>query len=732
MRQRSGCMAVSIIMLISGLTHSTKAEILRVDPEDPSVYATIDAAVHAADEGDTIRVADGVYYLGPAHGAAIDISKSLVLQSEGGPRQCIIEAKAEYGAFDIRRTVLTVTIEGFTVKGCTRSEGAALNSRSAGELIVQNCYFEGNAADRDDGGAVYLARGKTVFSGCTFVANSARDDAGAIACSEGADLLLEDCVFSNNTCQDNGGAVFCRDGILTLRGCAFYGNRTDSNGGACYLRDSKSDFLNCLFSGNEAGNDEGAIHDREGIANIVHCTVNANQALRNGGGFSATSIGAIYVYGSILRGNRDANGQGPTAQLAQRESIVAYNCIQNWPAQETILTQTPIFRDADGPDNVTGTPDDDLRLQAGSTCIDASSLTSVSWPFMVDYDHNGRLIGTAVDLGAFEYGAVPVNWANEAATQWTPIVVSEVLTHSPNGPDWIELHNRSEQSICLGGWMLADRQYTSFDGRDPNSLRSDVFVFESNTWIDPNAYVVVSQAESLNFALRGGGERLWLWSGLEGVPTGYEQGRWLRAAPSRVSLIRHVNSQGYVDYVSSEINTPGTVNAAPAVGPIVISEIKHDRSRDPLQYIELLNISAESLTVFQPNIVYHLEGSITYTYDGDTPVILAPNQRLVITNHPDFLPIQYDVPDDVAVLGPFLGELPDRGGEVSFIGIARRVVMDEVIYNVGPQLYTEDWDDFWDNWDDTSDRHDSLQRIDEHAYANEPKNWIQSAPTPGY
>jgi predicted outer membrane repeat protein len=732
MRRLMGTAVAGVVLVVCAWSGGAGAAVLRVDPNDPNAYATIGAAVHAAAEGDTVQVADGVYYIDSEVGGAIYIFASLVVQSEGGPQHCTIEAKAGNGAFHIQPAAVAVSIEGFTFKGLACDEGAAIHSQCAGSLTVRNCHFQGNVSEREDGGAVYLERGTAVFSGCTFIDNAAQDDGGAIACGAEVDLLLEDCTFISNSCQDNGGAVFCRDGTLTLRRCGFFGNRADSNGGACYMRDTKSGFLNCLFSGNEAGNDGGAIYGRQGFTNIVHCTVSANRADRHGGGLSSTNVWSIYVYGSILWGNQDCNALGQTAQLANTENIVAYSCIQGWAAQDTILTHAPIFKDADGPDNVIGTPDDDLRLQAGSMCIDASSLTSVSWPFMVDYNRNDRLVGAAVDIGAFEYGAAPANWVDEAATQWTPIVVSEVLTNSPNSPDWIELHNRSKQPICIGGWMLADRQYTSFDGRDPNSLRPDVFVFEPNTWIDPNGFIVLSQAESLNFALNAGGERLWLWSGLEGVPTGYERGRWLRAAAPNVSLIRHVNSQGYVDYVSSKINTPGTVNAPPAVGPIVISEIKYDTFHSPLQYIELLNISAESITVFQPNIDPHLRGSITYTYDGDTPVILAPNQRLVITNHPDLLPIQYNIPDDVRVLGPFLGELPDCGGEVSFIGIAGRVVVDEVIYNVGPNLYTEDWGNFWRNWDDASDRHDSLQRIDTHAYANEPENWIKSAPTPGY
>jgi len=88
----------------------------------------------------------------------------------------------------------------------------------------------------------------------------------------------------------------------------------------------------------------------------------------------------------------------------------------------------PLFVDADGPDDIPGTEDDDLRLLPGSPCIDAGDNTAVpadtadldgdgdtTEPVPLDLDGNPRIMddpstvdtgnGTPpiVDMGACEY-----------------------------------------------------------------------------------------------------------------------------------------------------------------------------------------------------------------------------------------------------------------------------------------------------------------------------------------
>ncbi|MCP4450935.1 MAG: right-handed parallel beta-helix repeat-containing protein, partial [Planctomycetes bacterium] len=65
-----------------------------------------------------------------------------------------------------------------------------------------------------------------------------------------------------------------------------------------------------------------------------------------------------------------------------------------------------MFVDADGPDDVFGTPDDDFRLLPGSPCIDAGF--NETDPNLADTDLAGlpRIINATVDIGAHEFEGI--------------------------------------------------------------------------------------------------------------------------------------------------------------------------------------------------------------------------------------------------------------------------------------------------------------------------------------
>ncbi len=90
--------------------------------------------------------------------------------------------------------------------------------------------------------------------------------------------------------------------------------------------------------------------------------------------------------------------------------------VQNWSSGGTgNISDDPRFIDANGPDNISGTFDDNLTLASDSPAIDAGDNTALpadtydldndgntSEPIPVDLAGNSRIIGQAVDLGAYE------------------------------------------------------------------------------------------------------------------------------------------------------------------------------------------------------------------------------------------------------------------------------------------------------------------------------------------
>ncbi|MHC4088052.1 MAG: LamG-like jellyroll fold domain-containing protein, partial [Planctomycetota bacterium] len=70
------------------------------------------------------------------------------------------------------------------------------------------------------------------------------------------------------------------------------------------------------------------------------------------------------------------------------------------------------------------------------------------------------------------------------------VVINEVMAHSNTGPDWIELHNTTNDTINIGGWYLSD------DNRDePNLMK---YRIANGTTIASNDYLVFYQDTDFN------------------------------------------------------------------------------------------------------------------------------------------------------------------------------------------------------------------------------------------
>ncbi|UCG59434.1 MAG: lamin tail domain-containing protein, partial [Phycisphaerales bacterium] len=144
------------------------------------------------------------------------------------------------------------------------------------------------------------------------------------------------------------------------------------------------------------------------------------------------------------------------------------------------------------------------------------------------------------------------------------VVINEILAHShAAAPDWIELHNTTDHTINIGGWFLSDddadlRKYEIADGKS----------------IPAHGYVVFTEdvhfgggAARVPFGLSENGETLYLHSGRDGELTGYSEQEKFGASQTGVAFGRYEKSTGTYNFVAMSVNTPGSANAYPKVGP---------------------------------------------------------------------------------------------------------------------------------------------------------------------
>ncbi len=318
--------------------------------------------------------------------------------------------------------------------------GGMYNKGSGSSPAVTNCTFTGNWADYDGGGMYNLYSNPTV-TGCIFTGNSARYDAGGMYNRTNSPTVTG-CTFSGNSANWDGGGMFnWHSSSPTVTNCTFTDNSADHGGGIYNYTFSNPTVTNCKFIGNSARYG-GGMDNYKSSPIVTNCSFTSNAANSSGGGMfnwnysSSTATNCTFTDNSadedgggmfngyyssptitncILWGNTAALGGNEIALKSSSTIDVDFCDVQgglagifddlsgntiNWGSGN--IDVDPLFIDADGADNTPGTEDDNLRLQAGSPCIDTGD-NSVVDANSTDLDGNPRIVNGTVDIGAYEF-----------------------------------------------------------------------------------------------------------------------------------------------------------------------------------------------------------------------------------------------------------------------------------------------------------------------------------------
>lgn len=247
------------------------------------------------------------------------------------------------------------------------------------------------AYDRPAGGWGTAVAGAGDVRSCRFRDNYSQTWAGAVFLSGYfRSVTLADCHFENNRCLDGPGAAgFWR--AATVHRCTFIENEGTRGGALEFVMTGGGEqtlVSGSLFVGNDA-QDGGAIlvesyswTDPNAIR-VAGCTLYANSATGLGGGIRAEGELSIQVTNSILWGNADSAGSGELSQVSldnTEEREVSYCCVEGFLTLpgEVSFGVDPGFVDPFGPDLLPGTGDEDLRLAAGSPCVDTGDNARVA------------------------------------------------------------------------------------------------------------------------------------------------------------------------------------------------------------------------------------------------------------------------------------------------------------------------------------------------------------------
>lgn len=343
--------------------------------------------------------------------------------------------------------------------------------------------------------------------------------------------------------------------------------------------------------------------------------------------------------------------------------------------------------------------------------------------------------------GSTEFGGTP----GSAGTQPMGIAINEVLSNPPaDGKDAIELYNPTGESIDVSGWYLSDSS--------DNPLKYQI---PDGTVIGPGDFWVVDETEfngedagDNGFGLSGSlGDDVWLVvaDGASGVSAFVDDVRF-GAAVQGESFGRVPDGSGRLAPMTAV--TLGALNAAPRVGPVVISELNYHPgapseaaiaedpsvTRGDLEFVEIHNPTDAEVNLDN----WRIRGGIGFDFEQAT--ILRSGAVLVVISFDPLDPAnasrlaafraEYGLGENVPLVGGYQGQLSNsaeqvqlqRPGEISPDDptVIPRLLEDEVVYDDLPPWPTE-----------ADGLGSTLTRAELAAWGNDSQSWVAARPSPG-
>jgi hypothetical protein len=308
-------------------------------------FATLQDAINAAANGDTILLEAGTY-TGTGNRSVNLLGKALTIESVSGTAATILDIEGS-PAFPSRALMFhtgegpDTIVRGLTLRnGYATGKGALVRIIGAsptfenvsfesgllaaaaewgggavyvtdGAPTFTDCAFEDNVVDGGPGGAIHLQAGSMTAEGCRFEGNSSWYG-GAVRAEAGSDASFHDCAFLDNgpymVTGGIGGAVAATSSDVGFSACYFFSNTAlEGQGGSIAANSGSLTVEGCNFV-NESSYFGGAIFIAESSSVLLaHSRFHANES-QSGGAISLWNVSDYTIEGCVLSHN-DASYQ---------------------------------------------------------------------------------------------------------------------------------------------------------------------------------------------------------------------------------------------------------------------------------------------------------------------------------------------------------------------------------------------------------------------------------------
>ncbi|AQQ72429.1 Polymorphic membrane protein 20 [Limihaloglobus sulfuriphilus] len=366
-----------------------------VDSEDGHVSLR-EALIYQKALGTEITFLPGLSGTIVLNGTHLVIDSSVTITGPD-PDLLTISGNQESRIFTITGTAVTIT--NLTISNGYSDNGGGVACENA-RLMMKNCIIRECFGDYRDvkGTGISAVNSIVNLTDCCITKNGSRHNMyGTLYCGEGTRLEVNRCLIVQNVAAYGAG-------LFVESNC----DHVEVN--------------NCLIIGNCATSGAG-MFTMAGTLVINNSSISRNKSVNGGGGLSGF-MGSTYIVNNSIIAKNESDDDAYIDVSFKEEDTVEVNAslvgvgIEGLIDGVSNITGTlsqpadPLFirNPSAGPDGVWGTEDDDLgdlRLQSNSPARDAGSnalaIDSEGNPLEFDLDGKTRIVGTAVDMGAYEF-----------------------------------------------------------------------------------------------------------------------------------------------------------------------------------------------------------------------------------------------------------------------------------------------------------------------------------------
>lgn len=400
---------ITLITWLAGPKPAAAQSTIHVPANQPTIQAAIDAAAN----GDTVLVSDGTYK------ENIDFKgKAITVKSVNGATTTIIDGgKLDYVIKFTTGESPKSVLDGFTV---TNGFPGGINIGGSSPT-VQNSTIAGNTGCSgigiNIGGAAPLVQNNIISNNVQVGCSGGVGGGGieVIGASQGAQIIGNTITGNNSGSGVNGGGIgLWTPGPVLIRGNVITGNTASNGGGIGGANDTSGVLIiENVITGNTALGTGGGIEIDNSVFLVLNNTIAGNDAPGGGSGFFGaffTVTGPMTVSNNLIVGKAGQSALGCRAFDTVSPPVFSFNDVftPGGPSYGSICVDQTGHNGNISVDPLFVNPASDFHLQATSPAIDAGSNTAPNLP-QKDFDGNDRILDgngdctATVDMGAYEF-----------------------------------------------------------------------------------------------------------------------------------------------------------------------------------------------------------------------------------------------------------------------------------------------------------------------------------------